>query len=87
MQAFIRAKMEKGKRFRFKESFPQGLRVFTAKKQIDYKIRKRLNSVNRHGYGLVKELFNDPERMPEIKEILAPKPNYELDSSRSSLAI
>jgi len=70
MQAYIRAKLRRGNKFDFREEFPSGIRLFSAKKQIDFRIRKRINEKSRHGHALVSDLIRHPDRAEEIKEML-----------------
>ncbi len=83
MQLYVRAKLEKGYKFRFKESFPAGLRMFSAKKQINFKIKKRFNADHRHGHSLVKDIINGkreigPELFPSKQAF-----QFDLESTKS----
>ena len=52
MSNYIEARSEHGKDFRVKQHLPD-FKHFTGKKHIEYKIRKRENDKQRHGYEMI----------------------------------
>lgn len=58
MGMYVQARQKYGKDLNVNYHLP-GFRHITGKKHIEYKIRKRQNDQDRHGYELVKDMIKN----------------------------